>query len=308
MDRTELAAAMRFQGEWCQKLGSPVYHALLFLAAEDIEAGGPCWQLLESHASNANRKSILPLRFFAAIHRLVLDGTLPATTWTAFLDTVSRHADLIGSCIPRTVQTNEVGRSNALLPGFLEVARHTGLPLRLLEVGCSAGLNLRVDHLLNRPDLNVVERRGCDLNPIELDENGRLTLLSFVWPDQTQRFELLARAIEIGRRVPAVIDKADGIEWIERQLASPMAGVATVVYHSIVMMYFSAAAKERFSQILQEAGSRATVDAPLAWLSMEPTGEPGVEQAAIDLMMCPGGEKRRIATAGYHGQNVVVSG
>lgn len=310
MDQRELAAAMRFQGEWCAKLGSPLYHSLYFLAADDIEAGGACWKVLESHAAEATRRSILPLRFFAAVHRLVLEGALPGTTWTAFLETIDRHAALIRSRIPATVQTNEVGRSNALLPGFLEVMKQTGLPLRLLEAGCSAGLNLRVDHLLNRPDLKIVQRRGCDLNPIELDEDGRLTLLSFVWPDQTQRFEQLARAIEIGRRVPAVIEKADAVDWIERQLANSAAGVATVVYHSIVMMYFSVDARERFSRILGEAGARATADAPLAWLSMEPSmgpaGEPGVEQAAVDLTMWPGGEKRRIATAGYHGQNVVV--
>ncbi len=38
-------------------------------------------------------------------------------------------------------QTNEVRRSALLLPGFIEIARKTGLPLRLLEIGASAGLN-----------------------------------------------------------------------------------------------------------------------------------------------------------------------
>src|SRR5436190_835747 len=38
------------------------------------------------------------------------------------------------------------GRATALLGGFLEVARaHPGLPLRLAEIGASAGLNLRWD-------------------------------------------------------------------------------------------------------------------------------------------------------------------
>ena len=44
------------------------------------------------------------------------------------------------------VQTNEVGRCAALVGGFLTVAARTGLPLRLCEVGTSAGLNLRFDH------------------------------------------------------------------------------------------------------------------------------------------------------------------
>ena len=45
----------------------------------------------------------------------------------------------------RTTQTNEVGRCLALVPALAEVARATGGPLSLLEVGCSAGLNLRFD-------------------------------------------------------------------------------------------------------------------------------------------------------------------
>lgn len=305
MDKGELAESMRLQAGWCEKLGSPLYHAMYMRAADDIEASGPCWGLLEPLAE-APRRSLLPLRFFAGVHRLVLEGVLPETTWTTFLETIDRHANLIRSKIPATVQTNEVGRSNALLPGFQEVARRAGLPLRLLEMGCSAGLNLRIDHLVGHPELNVIERRGCDLNPVALDDDGRLTLLSFVWPDQKHRFEQLARAIEIGRRVPAIIDKSDAVEWIEQQVANPVAGTATVVYHSIVMMYLSTEARGHFIQVLEDAGSRATVEAPLAWLSMEASSEPGAEQTVVELTMWPGGERRRIATAGFHGQNVKV--
>src|SRR5262245_7152204 len=102
---------MRLQGEWCEKLGSPLYQSLYKLAAEDIEAGGACWRLLEGFTDEP-RRSLLPLRFFAAVHRLVLEGILPGTVWGNFLETVGANAELIRSRIPKSVQTNEVGRGN----------------------------------------------------------------------------------------------------------------------------------------------------------------------------------------------------
>src|SRR5437016_2711447 len=80
-------------------------------------------------------------------------------------------------------------------------------------------------------------------------EDGRLTLLSFVWPDQIERFQNLARAIEIARTVPAAVECADAAVWLESQLATPRLGVATVVFHSIVMLYLDAATRERITSL-----------------------------------------------------------
>jgi hypothetical protein len=55
------------------------------------------------------------------------------------------YADAPRPLVDDPVQTNEPARSAGLLGGFLEIARRTGLALRLLEVGASAGLNLRFD-------------------------------------------------------------------------------------------------------------------------------------------------------------------
>jgi hypothetical protein len=317
MDRPELADAMRWHAGWGEKLGSPMNAALLQRLAEDVEAGGVSWRVLESQSDLPKRS--LPLRFLGAIHRLVLEGALPElaqyypsaggiadadAAWIAMIAVLERHGELIRNRIPANVQTNEVGRCAALLPGFREVVRATGLPLRLLEIGCSAGLNLRFDHLLDYPDLSIVERRGCDLNPIALDEDGRLTLLSFVWPDQAKRFAELSRAIEIARRVPATIERADAIEWIGPQLANRGHGTATVVFHSVVWPYLTQEQRDRFSQIMQEHGERATADAPIAWLSMEPGGE----EAQVDLTIWPGGVRRTVATSSFHGRNVTLCG
>ena len=127
----------------------------------------------------------------------------------------------------RPVQTNEVGRSRALALGFLAVAAETGLPLRLLELGSSAGLNLRWDGFYysaggfafgdagspvqfldyaegTLPSLpghvRIVERAGCDEAPVALDSDGRLTLRSYLWPDQLERLRVLDGALEVAPR------------------------------------------------------------------------------------------------------------
>src|SRR4029077_13976724 len=69
----------------------------------------------------------------------------PEAAWPAFRTALDLHRDEISALVARPCQTNEVGRSAALVGGFLEVAHRTGLPLRILEIGASAGLNLRWD-------------------------------------------------------------------------------------------------------------------------------------------------------------------
>ena len=344
MTRAGFANAVREQAAWCGRLQSPLYAALLGCLAEDVESGGACWQYLREYAVEP-RRSLVPLRFTAMLHRMALAGEWPQLArcfpscggvadadgaWDAIV-----RADLSGRAMPAGVQTNEVGRSCGLAPGFFQIARATRLPLALFEIGCSAGLNLRWDHYrygtlgsadaavvfpdawsgeAARTDVRITERRGCDLNPIDVTtEDGRLDLLSFVWPDQVERFDLLARAIAVARRVPAQLERADAAEWVARQVGERRPGVCTVLFHSVMWLYLSDAARQVIHAAMQAAGERATADAPLAWLSMEAARRdrtdpvlPAVDQAEVALTLWPGGERRVIAHSGYHGKGVVI--
>src|SRR5215207_4014637 len=153
-DATSVADLLRFQSEACRWVGSPLYEALLSRAAADYEAGGPTRRLLGGHEGDP-KDSALGLRMMGAVNRLVLEGEAPALaeryragdgdherTWRAFRATLEERLAELRPLLERPVQTNEVGRCAALLPGFLDVAVRTGLPLRLLEVGASAGPNL----------------------------------------------------------------------------------------------------------------------------------------------------------------------
>ncbi len=345
MAAEQIARHLRTQANWCQRLGSPLYAYLLERAAADAESGGPICHILRPHAHTADPNA-LALRFMGAVHRLVLTGRAPDlarhypsaggsvgnmdAAWTDFYATVARECDAICPILERHVQTNEIGRSASLLGGFLSAAE-SGLPLRLLEVGSSAGLNLLwdlfryewngaafgpadspvrfVDIFPNAapsgvPAVTIAERRGCDVNPIDpASEEGRLTLLCYVWPDQAQRFARLRGALDVAKTTRASIDRAEACEWLSERLATPTPGVATVVFHSIVLQYLGERAA-RLREIIEEAGQRATARAPLFWLRLEPERQGNESIFSVRMTTWPNGQDRRLAISSPHGPPV----
>jgi hypothetical protein len=334
--RETLAKRLRMQARWCAQLGSPLYASLLESAAQDLESEGPVWDVLQGFGSEPPT-SALALRFMASVHRLVLDGTVPdlarhypstggdgdaAAAWPLFRQALVDHQSTVHELIKRGCQTNEVGRSAALLGGFLEIAHRSKLSLRLLEIGASAGLNLRWDRYryestegawgdpaspvrfvhafdvpppLNR-SADVVSRKGCDLNPIDpTSEEGGLSLRSFVWADQLVRLGLLDGAIEVARDFPVEVEQEDAASFLKRELAHPARGVATVVYHSVIWQYIDEAERRRILEIITNAQQAAVPDAPVFYLRMEP-GE-GVFEIRLD------GEVVGVSSA--HGTGVV---
>jgi hypothetical protein len=272
-----------------------------------------------------------------AAHYPSAGGTADGDPVPAFLGAVEAHRGRIEASMGLAVQTNEVGRATSLFGGFHLVARRTGLPLRQLEVGASGGLLLRWDRYGYRagggalrwgaeeglvfdepwtgdlpavaPDLAVAERRGCDQAPIDpTSDEGATRLRSFLWPDQVERRTRLDAAIEVARRHPVTVDAADASDWIEAQLAAPAPGVATVVHHSIVLQYLPRASFVRLRAAIEAAGARATPDAPVHWLRMEPAGD----VADVRMSSWPGRDgghdEELLATTGYHGPPVTWLG
>jgi hypothetical protein len=344
-----VAARLNWQAGACRLLDSPFYASLLEAAAGDVEAGGPVWAVLAGHEA-APRGWMLGLRLMGAVHRLVLEGKarelarfytsvggVPSEreAWEAFRRVLERNRDELRQLIDRPIQTNEVGRSAGLVGGFLTVAQRFGLPLRLLEVGTSAGLNLlwdqffyladedredgaapaswgeerspvRLGGIVGRPpfdvrDVGVAERRGCDGSPLDpTSEEDRLSLMSYVWGDQTERMHLLRAALDLARLDPPPIERAGAADWLATELSERRPGEATVVFHSIVMQYLSPRERERVLQTIEFAGSNASEEAPLAWLRMEPGGA----MAEVRLRIWPGDTDALIALSGYHGSPV----
>jgi hypothetical protein len=342
-----VAEGLRWQAGWCDRLGSPLYAGLLEHAARDVERAGPAWEVLAAAGAPARTGELMrggpALQLMGAVHRLVLEGRAPrlapfspsaggtadaAQAGPVLIETIAEHARELPELMHRPIQTNEVGRSAALLVGFLAVARDTGLPLRVLEIGASAGLNLRWDHYRYTSEIGdwgdpaapveiagafagppppldvrpeVADRRGCDPAPLDpADPDTRLTLLSFTWPDQGRRFEQLRAALDFAPALPVAVERSGAVEWLQEVLAEPRPGVTTVVFHSVVLPYLGEDGIAELWRVLEAAGGRASPEAPFAWLSLEA----GADLADVRLMTWPGGEARLLAHASFHGPPV----
>lgn len=246
------------QAESCAELGSPLYARLLSLLAIELAQTGPTWEVIAPRAELRFGQAG-PLRLLGAAHRLALSGAAPS--WAQVLpscggqipitdgelisvwsELVRTHGHELSAGLDCEVQTNEVARSAGLALGLASTGFSSA---RLVELGCSAGLNLRLDQfcielastadsegvnlssrLLGDPGstvriapelrtaaphplgqlLRITERIGIDPHPLDATtEQGRLQLLGFVWPDQLERIERCKSAIEIARHVPALL-------------------------------------------------------------------------------------------------------
>jgi hypothetical protein len=290
----------------------------------------------------------LPLRVMGAMHRIALAGRAPGLAahyptaggryepegaWRALLEVAREHAAEIRSRLGSNVQTNEVQRCAALLGGFLAVAAATGLPLRVREIGSSAGLNLLFDRygyelgahrwgdlraaLVLRADwegpppeleapLRVASRAGCDVDPIDasLDED-RLRLLSFLWPDQPERHARVRAALAVAEKDPPRLERARAAEWVPRELAARPAGEATVLVQSHVWWYLPEEEREGLLRDVRAEGERAGPERPIAWLRLE-GAKPA--EGEVRLWQWPPGEDRLLARAHHHGTWVRFEG
>jgi hypothetical protein len=222
----------------------------------------------------------------------------------------------------RTVQTNEVARSSALQRGFAVVAGRTSLPLALVEVGASAGLNLigdRYRYSYGKIELGdpasevvigsrlrgeltpplgiapVVWRIGIDRNPIDTgDADQALWLRALVWPDQPWRAELLLAAMRSARVSPPRVLRGDAVDLLPEVLAQAPPDTAICVYTSFVLYQLGPPDAQRLASVLAEAGRRRS----LHRLALE---SDSTERPYLDLYG-PEGDRTRLAAAHQHGE------
>ncbi len=231
----------------------------------------------------------------------------PDDVWPAAASVLTEHAERVRGWLDVAPQTNEVGRSAALAVGLLTAAASHGLRrVRLLQLGASAGLHLLVDSFRLAGDgwgwgplwspvdlgpcvrgalpltpagvpaddlsrvLTVVERRGCDVAPVDVrDPAGRRRLQAFVWPEDDVRHERLAAALELAEDAPPPVDAADAVTWLGERLAEPVADdVLTVVWSSVTLQYLDPADRRTVGALV----ARARDERPVSQVALESDG------------------------------------
>ena len=329
------------QADGSADLGSPFSALVCRLLADRVEPDSQFSRRIGEWPGNP-RYDALAIRAVGGLHALARSEHSPALTaayppnptnsdtlWSAIQKAIAEHDSFLTAYLDGPPQTNEVARSNVILGGCLIIARMTGLPLQLFEIGSSAGLNLAFDRYHydlgvghwgatdaavritshwegNPPSLDtrlvVVDRAGCDVRPLDPSApEDRERLMSYVWADQLDRLARIEAALAVAARAPWRVERADAADWVEERLnAEPVAGRTRVLFHTIVWQYLPEATRERIETALLRAGARASPDAPLAWFHVEQDEIDG--SAGIRLTVWPSGVTVNLGRAHYHGR------
>ena len=343
-----LDKAFAVQSRGCVALGSPFSAVVLDLMREDGLAGGVVARLMAPFAGldfPEHMAAATPLRPLGFVHDLVLSGSEPdlAALYPPMSEVADRDAlapalrrlfetrfEEAAAFVSSPPQTNEVRRTLCLLGGFTTIAQETGLPLRLFEIGASAGLNLNWDRFQYRlgdlarwgdPDspvmidgdwegagpplgpVTVESRKGCDISPIDVrDERAARRVQAYVWAGQADRLARLQAATAMARATGLDLVQADAADWVEANVR-PTPGVVTELYHSVMWSYLPQDIQARISAHMEAVGRLATPDAPVAWLTMEPA-QPVQLFMELALAVWPKGERRRLGLVHPHGAAV----
>jgi hypothetical protein len=264
--------------------------------AEDWEAGGPIRMVCGGN-EDAPRGAAIHLRLLAGVFRLVLTGRAPelarfypclggiapaSQAWPVMRNVIGAQVEEMRAALAVPPQTNEVGRSVALLAGLFDLVAASGVRrIRLLELGASAGLNLLLDFYafhgkswhfgsieskvqfvgpiegpVQPQRFMITDRAGCDLHPVDaVTPEGRLLLTSFVWPFELHRHERLSSALEVAAVHQVHIDKAAASSWLPHALMADRDELP-VVWHSVTQMYWPIEEVMAVESILTDYGAQ----------------------------------------------------
>ncbi|MGB6456997.1 MAG: DUF2332 domain-containing protein [Streptosporangiaceae bacterium] len=282
---------------------SPLYERVAVALSESDEA------LRAIEAAPARNRH--PTVILAALHDLALAGRAPALAAAdaaadgdaaadAAIDTLLRMTDsVVAIAVRRKTRINETGHGAILYPAIAEAARRAGASaVGLIDVGCSAGLNLTVDRVGitysngqslgdpsspvqlacsivgNRPIPTrlmpaVVARVGVDRDPVDVtDADDARWLRACLCPDQPERVEQLEAELALAATAPPLLLPGDAIEVLPAAFGRVPADALPVVTTTWALSRVPLDSRLRFLHRLDEAAASR----PVAWVSAEGVG------------------------------------
>jgi hypothetical protein len=282
---------------------SPLYERVAVALSESEDA------LRAIEAAPARKRH--PRVILAALHDLALAGRAPALAAAyaagdgeaaagAAIDTLVGMTDsVVAIAASRQPRPNETGRGAVLYPAIAEAARRVGAStVGLIDVSCSAGLNLNVDRvgitysngqslgdpaspvrlsasivgdrpIPTRAIPEVVARVGIDLDPVDVtDADDARWLQACLWPDQPERMARLEAELALAATAPPLLLQGDAVEVLPGAFARVPADALPVVTTTWALSRFPLERRLRFLHRLDDAA----VGRAVAWVSVEGVG------------------------------------
>jgi hypothetical protein len=298
-----LAQVYRRFGEADALETSPLYARVAVALSESEEA------LRAIEAAPARKRH--PTLILAALHDLALAGRAPALAAAhaaadadaaagAAIDTLRAMTDSVAAIAARReTRTDATGRGAVLYPAIAEAARRAGAhAVGLIDVGCSAGLELNVDRvgiaysngqslgdrsspvqlsssivgdrpLPTRPIPEVVARVGVDRDPLDVtDPDDARWLRACLPPDQPERIARLDAHMALAATAPPLLLRGDPVEVLPDAFARVPARALPVVTTAWALSRLPLERRLRFLHRLGDAAAGRTV----AWVSAEGVG------------------------------------
>jgi hypothetical protein len=282
---------------------SPLYRRVAVVLSESDDA------LRAIEAAPARKRH--PTVILAALHDLTLAGRAPALAAAyaaadgdaaagAAIDTLLRMTDeVVAIAVRRQPRSDETGRCTVLYPAVAEAAHRVGAQaVGLIDVGCSAGLDLNVDRvgitysngqslgdpcspvqlqasivgsrpLPPRAIPEVVARVGIDVDPIDVtDADEARWLRACLPPDQPERRARLDAELALAATDPPLLLRGDAIDLLPEAVERVPADVLPVVTTTWSLSSFPLESRLRFLQRLGDGAAGRAV----AWVSAEGVG------------------------------------
>lgn len=223
----------------------------------------------------------------------------------AFSETVHMFRDrIIEVMATRHTQTNEVGRCAPIVVALRGLSESQ--PIGLVDIGCSAGLNLHLDRYGYRfsaedgssivdvgegtPLLEcsvrgpmptdaamptITQRIGLDAQPVDLsDPTARRWLEACTWPDQVDRIERLRLAMAHAQQSPTHIITGDAVDRVVDVVSTIDPNTVPVVLNSWVLAYLPSDRRVAYRRQLDRIGQHRD----MTWIYLEaPTDCPELD-------------------------------